>query len=82
MVSVSRPFNITTKCASQLIGGNDFVRSGTASASRPSGNSRPPSVLRGVPKLPKIQPADIQAAVGWGVAAAAGAIWVVQEALQ
>ncbi|CAN6854537.1 unnamed protein product [Brassica oleracea] len=33
----------------------------------------------GVPKLPKIQPADIQAAVGWGVAAAAGAIWVVQE---
>ncbi|KAF3499477.1 hypothetical protein F2Q69_00040035 [Brassica cretica] len=32
----------------------------------------------GVPKLPKIQPADIQAAVGWGVAAAAGAIWVVQ----
>ncbi|CAH8392850.1 unnamed protein product [Eruca vesicaria subsp. sativa] len=31
-----------------------------------------------VPKLPKIQPADIQAAVGWGVAAAAGAIWVVQ----
>ncbi|KAL0834796.1 hypothetical protein Bca101_086685 [Brassica carinata] len=32
-----------------------------------------------VPKLPKIQPADIQAAVGWGVAAAAGAIWVVQE---
>ncbi|KAH0857972.1 hypothetical protein HID58_086233 [Brassica napus] len=33
----------------------------------------------GVPKLPKIQPADIQAAVGWGVAAAAGAIWVVQS---
>ncbi|KAG2248230.1 hypothetical protein Bca52824_087858 [Brassica carinata] len=32
----------------------------------------------GVPKLPKIQPADIQATVGWGVAAAAGAIWVVQ----
>ncbi|KAF3598400.1 hypothetical protein F2Q69_00033868 [Brassica cretica] len=31
----------------------------------------------GVPKLPKIQPADIQAAVEWGVAAAAGAIWVV-----
>ncbi|KAF2538865.1 hypothetical protein F2Q70_00000508 [Brassica cretica] len=43
MVSVSRPFNITTKCASQLIGGNDFVRSGTASASRPiSAPSLPP----------------------------------------
>ncbi|CAH8371503.1 unnamed protein product [Eruca vesicaria subsp. sativa] len=27
---------------------------------------------------PKIQSADIQAAAGWGVAAAAGAIWVVQ----
>ncbi|KAH0924639.1 hypothetical protein HID58_016895 [Brassica napus] len=35
----------------------------------------------GVPKLPKIQPADIQAAVGWGVAAAAGAIWVVQTCM-
>ncbi|CAF2071212.1 unnamed protein product [Brassica oleracea var. botrytis] len=33
----------------------------------------------GVPKLPKIQPADIQAAVEWGVAAAAGAIWVVHQ---
>ncbi|XP_019100552.1 PREDICTED: ubiquinol-cytochrome c reductase complex 6.7 kDa protein-like [Camelina sativa] len=27
---------------------------------------------------PKIQPVDIQAAAGWGIAAAAGAIWVVQ----
>ncbi|CAF1870314.1 hypothetical protein Bca4012_034335 [Brassica carinata] len=34
----------------------------------------------GVLKLvkPKIQSADIQAAAGWGIAAAAGAIWVVQ----
>jgi hypothetical protein len=27
---------------------------------------------------PKIQTIDIQAAAGWGIAAAAGAIWVVQ----
>ncbi|KAG2332336.1 hypothetical protein Bca4012_018083 [Brassica carinata] len=27
---------------------------------------------------PKIQSVDIQAAAGWGIAAAAGAIWVVQ----
>ncbi|CAH8297120.1 unnamed protein product [Eruca vesicaria subsp. sativa] len=27
---------------------------------------------------PKIQSVDIQAAAGWGIAAAAGAIWIVQ----
>lgn len=26
----------------------------------------------------KIQPVDVQSAAGWGIAAAAGAIWVVQ----
>ncbi|KAG2296178.1 hypothetical protein Bca4012_002389 [Brassica carinata] len=31
---------------------------------------------------PKIQSVDIQAAAGWGIAAAAGAIWVVQHFFQ